>query len=464
MGKSPVERFDDRHCRVPAPPVSFTAMEAIDTLIHARWIVPVEPHSVVLEHHTMAIRDGRIVALLPSGEARSRYRADTVHELAHHILIPGLVNTHTHAAMSLMRGLADDLPLMEWLQEHIWPAEGRWVSEEFVEDGTRLAIAEMIRGGTTCFNDMYFFPDIAAFAANRAGMRASLGLIVIDFPTVWAANADEYIAKGLAVFDQHRDEALLSFCFAPHAPYTVSDEPLKRIRTLANELDLPVHMHVHETTHEVQEASARFGMRPLERLAQLGLVGSNLLAVHMTQLNDAEIRHLAGAGAHVLHCPESNLKLASGFCPVQQLLDAGVNVCLGTDGPASNNDLDMLGEMRTAALLAKGVSGDAAALPAAAALRMATLNGARALGLADEIGSLVPGKAADVVAVDLGALENRPMYHPLSHLVYATGRHQVSHVWVAGRTLLRDRQLTTLDLNAIQARATAWQERLMGDA
>jgi len=439
-------------------------METIDTLIKARWIIPVEPRDTVLEHHALAIRAGRIVDLLPIGEADARYQATTVHDLPDHVLIPGLVNTHTHAAMSLMRGLADDLPLMDWLKGHIWPAEGRWVGAEFVEDGTQLAMAEMLRGGITCFNDMYFFPEITAHAAARAGMRAALGLIVIDFPTAWANNADEYIAKGLDLYDRHRDEALLSFCFAPHAPYTVSDEPLKRIRTLANELDLPVHMHVHETAHEVQESMARFGMRPLERLAQLGLVGPNLLAVHMTQLEDAEIAHLAGSGAHVLHCPESNLKLASGFCPVQKLLDAGVNVCLGTDGAASNNDLDLMGEMRTAALLAKGVAGDAAALPADAALRMATLNGARALGLAEEIGSLVPGKAADVVAVDLGDIESRPIYHPQSHLVYATGRHQVSHVWVAGKALLRDRQLTTLDLEAIRARAAVWQERLLNNA
>jgi len=439
-------------------------METIDTLIKARWIIPVEPQDTVLEHHALAIRAGRIVDLLPSPEADARYQAATVHDLSDHALIPGLVNTHTHAAMSLMRGLADDLPLMEWLKGHIWPAEGRWVGAEYVEDGTQLAMAEMLRGGITCFNDMYFFPEITAHAATRAGMRASLGLIVIDFPTAWANNADEYIAKGLDLYDRHRNESLLSFCFAPHAPYTVSDEPLSRIRTLANELDLPVHMHVHETAQEVEESMARFGMRPLERLAQLGLVGPNLLAVHMTQLEDAEIAHLAEAGAHVLHCPESNLKLASGFCPVQKLLDAGVNVCLGTDGAASNNDLDLMGEMRTAALLAKGVAGDAAALPAQAALRMATLNGARALGLGEEIGSLEPGKAADVVAVDMGDIESQPVYHPLSHLVYATGRHQVSHVWVAGKALLKDRELITLDLEAIRAQAALWQERLSSNA
>jgi 5-methylthioadenosine/S-adenosylhomocysteine deaminase len=366
--------------------------------------------------------------------------------------------------MTLLRGLADDLPLMDWLQNHIWPAEGRFVGEGFVHDGTLLAAAEMIRGGTTCFNDMYFFPETTGQVAARAGLRAVLGLIVIDFPSAWAGDAEEYITKGLDIHDRYKGDALLSFCFAPHAPYTVGDDPLRRLATLAQELEIPVHMHVHETAHEVEESMARFGMRPLERLAQLGLVGPNLLAVHMTQLEDAEIAHLAEAGAHVLHCPESNLKLASGFCPVQKLMEAGVNVCLGTDGAASNNDLDLMGEMRTAALLAKGVAGDAAALPAAAALRMATLNGARALGLGEETGSLVPGKAADVVAVDLGAIESRPVYHPVSHLVYATGRQQVTHVWVAGKALLRDRRLTTLDLEAIQARAAVWQERLKANA
>jgi 5-methylthioadenosine/S-adenosylhomocysteine deaminase len=432
-------------------------MREIDSLLHARWIVPVEPDGLVLDHHSLAIHDGRIVELLPTAEAAQRYRAHSVTHLPEHVLIPGLVNAHTHAAMSLLRGLADDLHLMDWLQHHIWPAEARWVNEEFVHDGTQLAIAEMLRGGTTCFNDMYFFPDVTARVSAACGMRATVGLILIDFPTAWADNADEYLAKGLALHDEYRNDPLIGTAFAPHAPYTVSDAPLQRIRVLADELDIPVHMHVHETAHEVQEAVNATGQRPLARLQAMDLVSPFLLAVHMTQLQDEEIAQLAAAGARVVHCPESNLKLASGFCPVQRLEEAGVIVALGTDGAASNNDLDMLGEMRSAALLAKAVAGDASALPAHRVLRMATLHGALALGRGGEIGSLEPGKWADVTAVRLDELETQPLYDPVSQLVYAAGRHQVSDVWVAGRQLLRERVLTTLDETAILRNARAWQ-------
>ncbi|HHH39725.1 MAG TPA: TRZ/ATZ family hydrolase, partial [Sedimenticola sp.] len=391
---------------------------------------------------------------------RKRYRPREERALPRHALIPGLVNAHTHAAMSLLRGLADDLPLMTWLNEYIWPAEKQWVSEEFVADGTRLAIAEMVRGGTTCFNDMYFFPDQAGRVAAAAGMRAVVGLILIDFPSAWAENADDYLRRGLEVHDQFRNDALISTAFAPHAPYTVSDPPLERVRVLADELEIPVHMHLHETRDEVKQGLARDGVRPLKRLAELGLLSPALAAVHMTQLQPEEIARFAESGGSVIHCPESNLKLASGFCPVADLLRAGVNVALGTDGAASNNDLDLFSEMRTAALLAKGVAMDASVLPAARALRMATLNGARALGLAGETGSLEPGKAADITAVDLGGLQSQPLYSPLSQLVYATGREQVSDVWVAGRQLLRDRQLLTLDAEEILARAREWRRRI----
>ena len=432
----------------------------IDTLVCARWVIPVEPHDVVLEHHAVAVKDGRIVELLPEEEARARYSAETTVELPDHALIPGLVNAHTHAAMTLMRGLADDLPLMEWLNGHIWPAEAHWVGPEMIRDGTQLAIAEMLRGGVTCFNDMYFFPDEVARVAAHAGMRAVVGLIVLDFPTIWAGDADEYLHKGLEVHDQLRGNPLITTAFAPHAPYTVSDAPLEKVRMYAEELDVPVHMHVHETADEIQQGLTAGGKRPLERLAALGLLSPRLAAVHMTQLEEEELERFGQYGAHVVHCPESNLKLASGFCPVERLRRAGVNVALGTDGAASNNDLDMFGEMHTAALLAKAVANDAAALPAAEALRMATLNGARALGLEQVAGSLEPGKAADMVAVSLGALESRPMYHPVSQLVYATGRDKVTDVWVAGRHLLKDRNLTTLDGEAIIARAGEWQTKI----
>jgi len=435
-------------------------MTAIDSLIHCRWIAPVEPDATVHEHHSLAVREGRILEILPTEQACDKYRADVEHELGRHLLIPGLVNAHTHAAMALLRGLADDLPLHEWLNEHVWPAESRWVGEEFAHDGTLLAMAEMLRGGTTCFNDMYYFPDITARAAANCGMRACVGLIVIDFPTVWAGSADEYISKGLAVHDRYRGDPLIRTLFAPHAPYTVSDKPLEHIRVLADELDIGIHMHVHETADEVDRAVELTGKRPLERLHELGLVSPAMLAVHMTQLTQEETRDYATAGGHVVHCPESNLKLASGFCPVPALQAAGINVALGTDGAASNNDLDMLGEMRTAALLAKGISADASALPAHAVLRMATLNGARALGIGEETGSLLPGKWADIAAIDLDRPETRPVYDPVSQLVYASGREQVTDVWVAGQHLLKERRLTTLDGEDILECTREWQTRI----
>ncbi len=440
-----------------------TGMEKVDTLINARWVIPVEP-DVSLAHHSVVLHQGKILAVLPTADARQQYQAGETIDLGHHALIPGLVNAHTHAAMSLFRGLADDLPLMEWLQNHIWPAEARWAKADFVRDGTRLAMAEMLKGGTTCFNDMYFFPEDTAHAARAAGMRAVIGLIMIDFPTAYAQTPGEYLEKGLALHDTLRNSALISTSFAPHAPYTVSDGPLEKIRTLNNELNLPVNIHLHETAHEVDAAMAKTGQRPLQRLNRLDLVNPNLVAVHMTQLNAEDIALLAQSGAHVVHCPESNLKLASGFCPVHALMQAGVNVALGTDGAASNNDLDLLGEMRTAALLAKAVSGNATALTAHQALRMATLNGARALGLDERIGSLKPGKAADITAIDLNTLASQPVYDPVSQIVYTVSRDQVTDVWVAGKRLLHDRRLTTLDETEILENASAWHAKISGEA
>jgi 5-methylthioadenosine/S-adenosylhomocysteine deaminase len=435
-------------------------MQTIDTLVHARWIVPVEPDNRIYPHHSLVVDEGRILAILPTDQARRTYTAAVEHDLDHHLLIPGLINAHTHAAMSLLRGLADDLPLNEWLNNHIWPAESRWVNEEFVQDGCRLAMAEMLRGGTTCFNDMYFFPDVTARVASHCGIRACVGLIVIDFPTVWAQDADEYISRGLAVHDHYRGNPLIRTAFAPHAPYTVSDGPLERVRMLADELDIGIHMHVHETVEEIRTAVELTGARPLARLQELGLVSPALMAVHMTQLTPEEIDGYAGSGGHIVHCPESNMKLASGFCPVAELAGAGVNIALGTDGPASNNDLDMIGEMRAAALLGKLVSGDASALPAHEVLRMATLNGALALGLGEQTGSLTPGKWADMTAIHLDTIETQPLYDPVSQLVYACGRDQVTDVWVAGQHLLKERQLTTLDVHEILHRARDWQARI----
>lgn len=435
-------------------------MISVDTLIRARWVIPIEPEGVVHEQAAIAVRNGDILDIGPADTLLSRYDARELVDLPHHAVLPGFVNAHTHAAMTLLRGLADDLPLMEWLHQHVWPAEGKWVGPEFVRDGVGLAMAEMLRGGTTCFNDMYFFPEDAARVIKDSGMRASIGLIVVDFPSAYASHGDEYLSKGLRLHDDLRGHGLITVAFAPHAPYTVSDEPLARIRMLSDELDLPVHMHVHETKQEVEQALAREGRRPLARLHALGLVSPRLLAVHATQLLPAEIDLLAAAGAHVIHCPESNLKLASGICPVAELLKAGVNVALGTDGAASNNDLDMLGELRTAALLAKGASGDATAVPAATALRMATLNGAKALGLDERIGSLLPGKAADMLALDLSGVALQPLHDPVSQIVYAATRDQVSDVWVAGRRLLHHRRLMTLDEPWLLNNAAEWRAKI----
>jgi 5-methylthioadenosine/S-adenosylhomocysteine deaminase len=434
----------------------------IDTLLHARWIIPVDSDNRVLDHHSLAVQGGRILEILPTDQARKKYSAAAEQELPAHAVIPGLINSHTHASMSLLRGLADDLPLMVWLNEHIWPAEQRWISEEFIADGTRLAAAEMLRGGVTCFNDMYFFPDITARVSAEAGIRAVVGLIMIDFPSAWAANHDEYLHRGVEVHDRYRNHNLITTAFAPHAPYSVSDAPLERIRTLADELNIPIHMHLHETRDEILQGLEAHGKRPMERLQDLGLLSPSLVAVHMTQLQENEVELFAQSGAHVVHCPESNLKLASGFCPVEQLLGAGINVALGTDGAASNNDLNMFSEMRTAALLAKGVANSASALPAATALRMATLNGAEALGIGDETGSLETGKSADMVAVNLGGLETQPVFNPVSQLVYSTGRDKVSDVWVAGRQVVKAGELTTLNAAKVSENAAEWGAKIAG--
>jgi 5-methylthioadenosine/S-adenosylhomocysteine deaminase len=400
--------------------------------------------------------------VLPRAAAEARFSSYEKVDLGEHALIPGLVNAHTHAAMTLMRGIADDLPLMRWLEDHIWPAETRHVSPQFVTDGTLLACAEMLAGGVTCFNDMYFFPAAALEAALEAGMRASVGLIVVDFPSAYAADPDDYLAKGLALRDRWNEHPLASFCLAPHAPYTVSDATFRKVATMAGEVDVPLHIHLHETAHEIELSLAAHGVRPLARLERLGLLGPNLIAVHAVHLEDAEIALLARHGASVAHCPSSNLKLASGFAPVARLASAGVNLSLGTDGAASNNRLDLFEEMRLAALLAKGVAQDAEALPAHAALRAATLGGATALGLQTRVGSIIAGKAADLAAVRFRGPHLEPCYDPASHLVYAASRHDVSDVWVAGARLVQDGRHTNSVLRDLDSRVSLWQNRLGG--
>lgn len=435
-------------------------METIDSLISARWMVPVIPSGKWYDHYSIAINEGKILELLPTAEARKKYQSNNTPTLDQHVLLPGLINCHTHASMSLFRGMADDLALMDWLENHIWPAEAQWVTPEFVESGTRLALAEMLKGGTTCCNEMYFFPDVAASVAAVTGIRITVGLIILGFPTAWAKSSDDYFHKGLEVHDIYRSSTLIQTVFAPHAPYTVSDPDLRKISTLAEELDISIHMHLHETANEVSDSKKMNGKSPIQRLHELGVLSPRLISVHMTSLDQDELDLVKESGTHIVHCPESNMKLSSGMCPVQTLTQQGINVALGTDGAASNNDLDMFGEMRTAAMLAKIVSENATAMPAANILQMATLNGARALGLEDSIGSLCVGKAADLIAVDLSSLATQPVYNPISQLVYAACRDQVTDVWVAGKKLLSDRKLTTMNEQSVINEAQVWCNKI----
>ena len=434
-------------------------MTPIDLRLDAGYVVPVEP-ARTLRDHALLVDRGRIVDIVPQADADRDYAPREHVELARHVLLPGLVNAHTHAAMSLFRGIADDLPLARWLEDHIWPREARSVAPEFVYDGVRLAAAEMLKGGITCCNDMYFFPDAAARAYVETGMRAMLGLPVLDFPTAYAADPDGYLQAGLAVRDAWKHEPRLAFALAPHAPYTVSDAAFEKIVVYARQLDLPIQTHLAETGHEVAESRARHGVTPLARLHRLGATGPGFIAIHGVHLTADDIEILATHGGHVVHCPASNMKLGSGIAPIAELAAREVNVALGTDGAASNNRLDLFGEMRLATLLAKVRSGDAAALPAEDVIHAATLGGARALGLERTLGSLEPGKEADVIAVDLAGIDAVPCYDPVSHLVHAVGRDAVTDVWVGGERVVMNRALTTTDETAIVMRARYWQERL----
>lgn len=436
-------------------------MQHCDALIIPRWCVPVEPANVVLEDHAVAVGTGRILDLLPLDEARSRYQPSVIVERPEHMLIPGFVNAHTHAAMTMLRGIADDLPLEQWLKEGIWPAERRWVSAELVRDGTELAIAEMLLSGTTCFSDQYFFPDIVAETAVDAGVRVMVGTPVVDFPTAWAESVSEYLRKATdLVHDPYADHALVSSCFVPHSTYALSDESFVELRILADQLDKRVQIHLHETAAEVSGSLVQYGKRPLARLTELGLVNASLLAVHAVHMNPDEIEQMANAGVNVAHCPKSNLKLASGFAPLGRYRAAGVNVAIGTDGAASNNKLDMIEEMRTAALLAKALSGDAAAASAAEVLQMATLDGARALGLERETGSIESGKWADLACVDLRRCNSQPVYDPVSQLVYTANASQVTDVWVAGRQQLDNGQLSSINVDNVLSRTSEWRDRI----
>ncbi len=434
-------------------------MNSVDLIISARWILPIAPENTILENHSVVVNDGKIADLLDTKNALQKYQAKEHITFDQHVIMPGLINAHAHTPMNLFRGLADDLELMDWLNNHIWPAEKALINAESVAVGSRLAIAEMIRGGTTCFNDNYFFPDVTAAVAIEEGIRASLGCVIMSVPTQWATDEAGYFAKANATLTNPPDSDLITWTLCPHAPYTVSDNSLKEIKKLSEKFNLPVHMHVHETAFEVDQSIKEYQKRPLQRIYDLGLLSDKFISIHMSQLTKEEIALVKQTNTHVVHCPESNLKLASGFAPIAELLSAGVNVALGTDGAASNNDLDMFAELNTAAIVTKAVSQDPTALPAATALEMATINGAKALGIADKTGSLEVGKYADVIAVDLSSYLTQPIYSPISHLAYAVNRLQVSDVWVAGKQLLKSGEFTHLDTTQLVKDAQYWADK-----
>lgn len=435
-------------------------MEHIDQLIHAKWIITCEDKNQILDNHALAVRDGKIIAIIPSDKAKTLYQAKQEEHYSSHAVLPGFINSHTHIAMNIFRGIADDLALMDWLTNHIWPAEREWVSHELVYDASLLAMGEMIRGGTTCFNDMYFFLQATAEAADKAGIRAHIGITIIDFPTAWAKDVDDYFAKGLEFYQQYKNHDRITATMAPHSAYTVKEKNLERVKAIADEYQLRTNIHCQEAKADIEDGIKFNNKRPLRCLNDIGLVSPSLIAIHMTQLDEEDFNILAAKKPHIVHCPESNMKLASGICPVPKLLELGVNVALGTDGAASNNDLDMLGEMRAAAFLAKLSNGDPRVLPAETVLKMATINGAKALGIDHITGSLTPGKAADFIAIDLEQIETQPLYNPISQIVYAASRNQITDVWVAGKQLLKNRDLLTLNEKELINKAQTWRKKI----
>ncbi len=434
--------------------------KTVDLIISTPWIVPIIPKGRVLEGCSLVVDNGVISALCATEQVEHHYEPAEWVKLPNHVLMPGLINSHCHAAMNLLRGYADDTSLDTWLKERIWPAEQAHVCEDFVTDGTQLAIAEMIATGTTCFSDMYFYPEAVASVANDTGMRAQVCFPILTFANAWAQDAEDHLRKGLKLSDNYRSNDLINIGFGPHAPYTVDDDSLRRIATLSNELQAPVQIHLHETKQEVDNALKESGKRPLERIHELGILSPSTQCVHMTQISDKDIEALVSTGSHVVHCPQSNLKLNSGLCPTQKLLDAGINVSLGTDGAASNNSLDMFAEIKTAALVGKLAADDASAVSAQTGLEMATINGAKTLGLESSIGSLQPGKQADLIAVDFSTVNAMPVHNVISQLVYSTSGQQVSHSWIAGKALLKDRKFTTFSIEKLKTKVNYWEETL----
>jgi 5-methylthioadenosine/S-adenosylhomocysteine deaminase len=406
--------------------------------------------------------DGRdIVAVGAPGAIARQFVATETIDAAGSVVLPGLVNTHTHAPMVMYRGLADDLALMDWLQKYIFPAEAKTVSPEMVRVGTRLAALEMIQSGTTTFADMYYFEEEIARATKATGLRAVLGQTIIGFPVADARTPADSLKRAEAFIEAFAGDDLITAAPAPHSPYTVDEATLRAVRELADRHNTPILIHVAETADEVEVVREKHGLTPVAWLEAIGFLGPNVVAAHGVWLDEADIATLKRTGTSVSHNPESNMKLASGTAPIPKCLAAGVTVGLGTDGAASNNDLDMFEAMRQAAFLHKLVSNDPQVVPASAALEMATIGGARALGLEKTIGSLEAGKRADLIVVAMDGARQTPMYNPVSHLVYVARGSDVRATVVNGRILMRDRRVRTLDERVVLADARAMAGKVL---
>ena len=450
---------------MPEPsPDSFSreAAEAVDLVVSPRLLLPVAPRNEALEGMSVAVGGGAIVELGSRHEVLARNPGARHLELGNQALMPGLVNAHGHLAMALLRGLGESESLDDWLNNTIWPLEARWMDEDFVRDGTRLAVAEMVATGTTTASDMYYFPETAALACRSARFRLQATFPLIEIPNAYSADFDECLSKGLALHDRFRGDDLVTTCFGPHSAYTVDPERLRRVAVLADEIDADVHIHLHETEDEVASALRSQGGTWIRVLDEVGLLTERLQAVHMTAVSDAEIDLVSERGVRIVHCPHSNMKLASGICPVTKFLASGATVGLGTDGAASNNALDMFAEARLAALLAKSANGDPTVLPAADIIAMATLGGARTIGLGDRIGSIEVGKRADLVAIDLDHPTMQPVNDPHAALVHADAGARVTHTFIDGQCVYENGAWNTLDIDEVLARAGEWRARLNG--
>jgi 5-methylthioadenosine/S-adenosylhomocysteine deaminase len=429
-------------------------------IISASWIFTSNSEGQLLSDYSIVIENDKIIDLVPQDKVFDEYEANDTYQLTDHILIPGLINTHTHAAMSLFKGFADDLPLQDWLNDYIWPAEKEFINSSFVKDGSILALSEMIKSGVTTFNDMYFFPDATAEAVKELGVRSNIGLVVLDFPTNYATDPEDYLLKGFEFRDKWRNEELITTSIAPHAPYSVSDEAFTLINTYSEELSINIHTHLHETQWEIEDSIEKYGITPVQRLNNLGIIGPSLMAVHCVHLNDQDMATLAKNKVSIVHNPSSNMKLGSGISDIAKMLKQNLNISLGTDSSASNNRIDIMEEMRLAALLIKGSTKSPESFSANEAIKMATINGAKALGLESIIGSIEKNKKADLVAIDLNSIENQPIYNPLTTLVYSSSRSDVSYVWIDGEIKLKDKKLVKIDEERIIQLAKKWQRKL----